>query len=83
MTDGQADSGIVFDIADLSSLLAGSDVVELEEPSATTGQSAPQYHELKSRVVVGRWVFSLNGGVTSVWDRLRPSTSLSLSTTYD
>ena len=56
MNDGNPDSGIEFD---LSSLLSGSDAVELEfeDPPTSVQQTAPEYHELKSRVVVvGRWV---------------------------
>ena len=59
MNEGTVDSGIEFDI---SSLLSVSDVVELEVEAETTtnvqASSAPEYHELKSRVVVGRWVDS-------------------------
>ena len=55
MNDGTVDSGIEFD---LNSLLSCSDVAELEfeEQPTNVQQTAPKYHELKSRVVVGRWV---------------------------
>ncbi|KAL8622059.1 hypothetical protein ACOMHN_056544 [Nucella lapillus] len=57
MTDGKPDSGIDFDY-DISSLLNGSDVTEVElDQTATLSilqtEPAPQYHELKSQVVVG------------------------------
>ena len=60
MNEGTADSGIELDIATLL-----SDAIEVDDPTlglefdGTSGDqsSAPQYHELKSRVVVvQRWV---------------------------
>lgn len=49
MNERTADSGIEFDIPDIVSLLT-SDAELVDD-------RAPGYYELKSKVVVGRWVF--------------------------
>ncbi|KAK7499634.1 hypothetical protein BaRGS_00009286 [Batillaria attramentaria] len=71
MIEGTADSGIEFDIPDIVSLLSGEDCVELVEEATNT-----DYHDLKSRVVVGRWV------VFTVTATPRPIYRLSVCTAF-